>query len=143
MRNRLNMAAIVLIVLTSAAASANGQMRQEYRAEIPFDFSIGKTDLKAGKYALGMFNTDSTSSVLGIMSLSGKSRTVVIKPVLRNEEHPNARAVLTFIRTGGHYDLAAVKGSNFSTKLKRTWEDVRQVAKAAPGDSETVNIYLY
>ncbi|MEP7212846.1 MAG: hypothetical protein ABI791_07215 [Acidobacteriota bacterium] len=142
MRQIIILTAIAIIVLTSAAASASAQMTQKYRAEIPFDFSIGNRDMKAGSYTLGLFNSDSSAPVLGITSrASGVAKA--IKPIILSGYDRDTKAVLKFVRSGDHYDLAEVVAPEFSTKLKKTWSDVRQVTKNAGGNSETVSIYIY
>ena len=141
-RHIINLTAIAIIVLTSAAASVSAQMTQQYRAEIPFDFSIGNRDMKAGNYALGFFNSESSIPVLGIMNReSGQAKA--IKPVVRSGYDRDTKAVLKFVRSGEHYDLAEVVAPDFNMKLKKTWSDVRQVTKNAGSDSETVSIYIY
>ena len=141
MKRTTNIVAILIVVLTSAAASASGQMAQRYRAEIPFDFSIGKSDMKAGNYAIALLNNSSSISVLGLVNRDS-GETNIIKPVLLGDLHPDREAVLRFARSGSHYELIAVKTAEFETTLRRTWVDVRQVTKASAGSDETVSIRL-
>ena len=142
MRHRINLGAFAIIILALAAASAHGQLAQKYRADIPFDFSVGNSDLKSGSYAIGMFNDSSSTPVLGLLNRDN-GRSMAIKPVIRSGFDYRDRAVLKFIRTGDHYDLAEIKGGDFDTKLRRTWSNVRQVTRGVAGaEPETVNIYL-
>ena len=117
-------------------------MTQKYRADIPFDFSIGNRDMKAGNYALGFYNSDSSIPVLGIVNrATGQAKA--IKPIVRSGYDRDTKAVLKFVRSGEHYDLAEIVAPDFNMKLKRTWSDVRQVTRDAGGNSETVSIYIY
>jgi hypothetical protein len=98
--------------------------------------------MKAGNYALGFFNSSASIPVLGISNRdSGES--LVIKPITRSGDNRSYRAVLRFVKTGDHYDLAQVTGADFETKLKSTSSNVRQVTKGAGTDTETVSIYLH
>jgi hypothetical protein len=144
MRNKINLAAIAIIFLTAAATTASAQLDQRYRAEIPFDFSVGKQDMKAGQYALGLYNSSSGIPVLGITNRdTGEKR--FLKAITRSGDNRTYTAVLRFVRDGEHYELAEVKGSDFDLKLKSTWSQVNQVVKGggAGTDTETVSIYLH
>src|SRR4051812_18142628 len=126
MRNRVNLAAIAIIFLTAAATTANAQLDQRYRAEIPFDFSVGKQDMKAGQYAIGFYNSSSGIPVLGIINRdTGEAR--LLRSITRSGDDHTYAAVVKFLRNGEHYELAGVKGNDFELKLRSTWSQVNQV----------------
>ena len=141
MRRTINIAAIAIIVLTSAAVSASGQVSQHYKASIPFDFSVGKTDMQSGNYAIAILNSSSTISVLGLVNRdTGEIR--LISPVIKGDFGENSGDRLRFARAGSRYELIAVQTPDFETTLRHTRVDVRQDAKARIPKEETVSLRL-
>lgn len=94
--------AIMTLALVTAVASANGQTQQA-KANIPFGFVVGDTNLPAGDYTIGAITT--SGEVLRIRGT--ESQDSVMQLTMEANGKAN-HAKLVFHRYGERYFLAQV-----------------------------------
>ncbi|MGB7070777.1 MAG: hypothetical protein WBD22_14885 [Pyrinomonadaceae bacterium] len=111
------------------AASAQAQMSTEYRAQIPFDFTAGKSTHTSGDYTIGFVNPGSSLPALAIRNReTGKTKVLAI--VNRSAEPTANSATMSFLRDGNQYTLLGLQSPMFDVKFKRTKTDVIEVSSA-------------
>jgi hypothetical protein len=95
-------AAVALICLFAvSSAKAQSTSRVVLRAEIPFEFSIGKVTLPAGEYTVR--NVSDSSDILQLRSADGHSALVQMNSIIGKADD---NAKLVFNRYGNHYFFA-------------------------------------
>jgi hypothetical protein len=105
MRNKIYTAiAIFGMFLGVAVANVQGQTPSKVRADIPFEFSAGKTKLHAGVYSIKRMSAD----VVTLRSEDGKSTVILHAPVSHTSADPNAVARLVFSKQGEQYFLSQI-----------------------------------
>ena len=93
------LAAVVLICLAAvSSAKAQSTSRVVLRAEIPFEFTIGKVTLPAGDYTVR--NMSDSSDILQLRSADGHSVLVQMNSIIGKADD---NAKLVFNRYGNHY----------------------------------------
>src|SRR5262249_17724793 len=106
--------AIVLLagILT---VGAQAQSSQRVIATIPFSFTVGKTNLPAGRYTITVLNPSSDQKTLQIRSLDGhSSATVLTTGVIGTTSE---RAKLVFERYDDRYYFARAQMAGDATSL--------------------------
>ena len=104
---------VAMVVDQSVKAQA---LTYGLRANIPFAFSVGNTQLPAGKYSVSRVLPNSGDGLIAINSLAGKAnalRTTI--PVTTGK--PRDKATLVFHRYGDQYFLFQVWAAGESTGL--------------------------
>ena len=92
-------AAVALICLFAvSSAKAQSTSRVVLRAEIPFEFTIGKVMLPAGEYTVR--NVSDSSDILQLRSADGHSALVQMNSIIGKADD---NAKLIFNRYGNHY----------------------------------------
>lgn len=107
---------IVMVVITVGQSAKAQALTYGLRANIPFAFSVGNTQLPAGKYSVSRVLPNSGDSLIEISSLAGKAsafRTTI--PVTTGK--PRDKATLVFHRYGDQYFLFQVWAAGVSTGL--------------------------
>ena len=84
---------VVLVTLGAIAAQAQTNNPQRVVAQIPFAFSVGKTTLPAGKYAISIANPSSDRTVLQIRSLDGHENAMILTNTVNSAPADNAKLV--------------------------------------------------
>jgi len=116
----INYGLLIVMVAMVVDQSVKAQtLTYGLRANIPFAFSVGNTQLPAGKYSVSRVLPNSGDSVIAINSLSGKGsalRTTI--PVTAGT--PRDKATLVFHRYGDQYFLSQVWAAGVSTGLTFT-----------------------
>jgi hypothetical protein len=131
MRNKIYTAiAIFGMFLGVAVANVHGQAPSRVRADIPFEFSAGKTTLHAGVYSIKRMSAD----VVTLRSEDGKSTVILHAPVSQTSADPNAVARLVFSKQGEQY---------FLSQIWLTADSGRRVWKSNSAKSESVEIALH
>lgn len=111
------MAAFVL------AAAANAQISTQYRAHIPFDFTVNGDSFGAGDYTVGPMNGYSSQLPIALRSVDhGKTRIIGLS--LASSAESTEKGVMRFAQLDGKYSLISVDTPTFSKKIKRTRTDV-------------------
>jgi hypothetical protein len=109
-------AMIVLVGSLAVAAQAQTNSRIALVANIPFKFSIGNKTLPAGEYTVRSISDDSSTVVLRIQSLDG--RTNAMLATFTVEGKAQNRGKLVFHRYGNQYFFAQAWVDGDSTGLK-------------------------
>ena len=91
------------LLLTLAGASVHAQSRTKIEATIPFDFTAGETNLKAGVYSVKFIS----HNALLLRSADGKKSAIIVAPrAIGGETKKPERMV--FHRYGDRYFLSQV-----------------------------------
>ena len=128
-----------VMVLAAAAVvfglQANAQVGQQYRTQVPFDFTAAGKTWTAGTYSVGLMSSISDSGAISLLNRqSGRKRVIGIS---RGQAKAGEKGKLTFLRSGAHYALIAVSTPDFVMKAKQP----EQVLIAKEG-SEIVELAL-
>ena len=125
MKKQMLMMVVSTILLMLSVGASEAQQTRLMRANIPFDFNVGKTKLPAGRYAI---ERSGTGGVLQIVSLDGKKS--IFFPV--QEAHngkSQQRAQLEFRRYGTERFLSQVRqGGDTRYEIRKSRRE-REVAK--------------
>ena len=115
----------------AVSAEAQTSSTQRVIANIPFAFSVGKTTLLAGRYAITVLNPTSDRKTLQIRSMNGRASAIVL--TMTSEGKVSDTAKLVFDRYGDQYFFAQAQLPGDATSLAavRTKQYIdKQVAKA-------------
>ena len=91
------------LLLTLAVASVHAQSRTRIEATIPFDFTIGNTNLQAGKYSVKF----TSRNALLLRSEDGKQSAIILAPRAVGGD-VNKPERMVFHRYGDRYFLAQI-----------------------------------
>jgi hypothetical protein len=117
---------IVRIMITAAGCltlgiSVHAQNTGQYRANVPFNFSVGNKTYSAGKYTVGPVSTvSSTGAILLTEKRTGYARIIGVGD---QGFSPAESAKLIFRRMGTRYALVQVTTTSFGLKLKEAKRD--------------------
>ena len=113
----INYGLLIVMVAMMVDQPAQAQaLTYGLRANIPFAFSVGNTQLPAGKYSVSRVLPNGGDGLIEINSLAGKAsafRTTI--PVTTGK--PRNKATLVFHRYGDQYFLFQVWAAGVSTGL--------------------------
>ena len=105
MNNKIyRFAAILGIFLGLAVVSVHAQAPIKVEANIPFEFSAGKTTLPAGVYSVKRLSRNNVT----LRSVDGKSSVILNAPVSNNSIDPKAVERIVFDKYGDQYALAQI-----------------------------------
>lgn len=95
---------VSMLTLVAAAGSAQAQSRISYKANIPFEFTVGNETLPAGLYTVTQIKTADGTVILQVRAkgLDGLFRLTDRAQIAR----PRSRTVLVFNQYGEQYFLA-------------------------------------
>jgi hypothetical protein len=93
-----------------------GQGSEMYRANIPFDFSIGKKYFSAGEYSLEVKGFEQK---LFIFRDADGDNAYALLSLATSRSMRDRQAVLEFQRTAGIYGLTAVRAANFAALMPK------------------------
>jgi hypothetical protein len=117
-------------VLLMAAGSAYAQLgsKQEVRANVPFDYKVGKATLKAGDCSI---RAAGTADALAIRCNGSEAKLALSHSV---SGKPATETKLVFHKYGDQYFLAQVwvKGEDIGCELPRTRTENELMSKASP-----------
>lgn len=114
--------AAVFTLLTAAAAV--GQVPRQYRAQIPFDFTVNGRDYKAGEYLVRPVNSDSGSLAIALTDRrTGKGRVIGLASALAL--HNRRNGTLIFSDAGGRYSLLRMDMPTFDLKIRKAAAPLR------------------
>ena len=121
----------LMLIMLAVSAHAQTSSVQRMTATIPFEFSVGKTTLPAGKYTITVLNPTSDRKPLQIRSVNGRSSAIVLTMTSKADLSDNAK--LVFERYGDQYVFAQAQLAGDATTLAavRTKQHIdKQIAKA-------------
>lgn len=123
---------LVGMVMVLGAASAYAQT--QYRAHIPFDFSIKDKVFKAGDYAVGPVSGSSNYSAIALMNREN-GESSFLRGASMGPDPQARKGKLIFAVTNGEYVLTDVNTPNWNLKMKRTITRVNLVKGKAPKET--------
>lgn len=121
----------LLLIMIAVSARAQTSSVQTVIANIPFEFSAGKTTLPAGKYTITVLNPASDRKSLQIRSLDGRAIAIVLTTTRKGNLSDSAK--LVFERFGDRYVFAQAQMAGDATGLsivRRKEHGEKQIAKA-------------
>jgi len=116
----------LLAVVLLATGLATAQMDRPIKANIPFDFVVGKTALPAGEYRV------SRLSDLGVLSLVGDAGAAMVGSHAIQANASSGSTKLIFHRYDDQYFLSQiwVEGENRGSELPKSNLEKELLAKA-------------
>ncbi len=132
MKNILNIAIATMILVGIVAVNTHAQTgAHKVVANIPFEFSVGKATLPAGRYTVAVMNPTSDRKILQIRQIDGRASAMVITTDVTGSMSENAK--LVFHRYGDRYYFAQAQMSGDSTSLAavRTRSEQKQAVATA------------
>src|SRR6185369_4011329 len=103
MKNQiLRSSALLGLFFVLAIATVNAQTPSRIEVNIPFDFTAGKTTLRAGSYSI----RKTSANLIAIRSLDGKTSALVNAPLTLGSRDFKAGERLVFNQYGERYFLA-------------------------------------
>lgn len=121
-----NIIARVIILVATAAAlglQANAQSGQEYRAQVPFDFTASGRTYTAGNYTVGQISTQSDSGAVTLLDRETGHKRII--GMSRGRDAGNT-SKLVFAKNGMHYELIAIRTPTIQLKMDQPkWEVAR------------------
>jgi len=131
------LALVGLLSLLLAAGSAFAQTDHEVRANVPFDFVVGKTTLPSGNYQIVRLSMASEN--VTIRSTNAKAAMIAYAGP-QEVRQPSNRTKLVFHRYGDRYFLSQiwVEGSNHMRTLPKS-----NLEKEIALDWSPNNVVLY
>jgi hypothetical protein len=116
MKNILNIAIATMILVGIVAVNTHAQTgAHKVVANIPFEFTVGKATLPAGRYTVTVMNPTSDRKILQIRQIDGRASAMVITTDVTGDMSENAK--LVFHRYGDRYYFAQAQMSGDSTSL--------------------------
>jgi hypothetical protein len=133
-----NLFARVIILAAAAAAfgiQVQAQSGQQYRANVPFDFTAAGRSYTAGSYSVGKVSQISDSGAIMLID----RRTGHAKVIGMNRSRSsNQTAKLVFVKNGLRYALKEVITPDFGIKVKQP----KQVIARGTNDPEIIELAL-
>lgn len=106
---------LVMVLMVSAQA--------QYKVHIPFDFSVGKADLKAGDYVINLTSQSSSQQSVTIRETkSGVAKIVMVVPKATDEKADMSK--LIFNRYENQYYLAAMVTPTLGAEFQKTKAEI-------------------
>jgi hypothetical protein len=96
--------AVFGIFLGLAVAGVQAQTPTRVEVKIPFEFSAGKSTLKAGVYSIKRMS----GNLVSLRNVDDKSTVILNAPVSLSTTDPNAVERLVFNKVGDRYALAQI-----------------------------------
>ena len=106
---------VVFVTIFASAAQAQTSNPQTVIAKIPFAFSVGKTNLPAGKYTFTVVNPSSDRKVLEIRNVDGHATVLVLTNSIDGHLADNAK--LVFERYDDRYFFTQAQWAGDATSL--------------------------
>jgi hypothetical protein len=106
---------LVMVLMVSAQA--------QYKVHIPFDFSVGKTDLKAGDYVINLTSRSSSQQAVTIRETkNGVTKIVLMVPKVTDEMADISK--LIFNRYKNQYFLAAIMTPTIGAEFRKIKQEM-------------------
>lgn len=110
---------VVVATLFASAAQAQTSSQQIVIAKIPFAFTVGKTNLPAGKYTFTVVNPTSDRKVLQIRSVDGRASAMILTNSVNGILAEESK--LVFERYDDLYFFTTAQIAGESTSLAALW----------------------
>jgi len=121
----------LMLIMLAVSAHAQTSSVQKMIATVPFEFSVGKTTLPAGKYTITVLNPTSDRKTLQIRSINGRSSAIILTTTSNANVSDNAKLVFERYDDRYYFAQAQLAGDATSLAAVRTKQHTdKQVAKA-------------
>lgn len=117
MRNIITRVIVLAAAAVAFGLTAHAQASQQYRAQVPFDFTVAGRAYTAGSYSVGLMSSTNDSGAISL--LDRKTGHEKIIGMSRGHADANSRGKLTFVKNGDKYALVSVSTPSFETKMKQ------------------------
>lgn len=115
----------IAFLITAGTYSMNAQTA--YRANIPFDFTVGKKAYKAGDYSVDYLNRFEASRRVVLRDSRGRNAYVFITEIDRPRVES---AVLMFDLVGSRYVLSAITTPVFAVEIVRETPEKKKIGSS-------------
>ena len=99
------------------SVSGNAQVNRQYSAKIPFDFSVGNKQFKAGDFTIGPLGTQTSSDFL-VLKERSTGKVQLIGQALINQHKTDLTGKLNFVQNGDEWTLRSIETGTFSYTLR-------------------------
>jgi hypothetical protein len=140
MKNRLLQICSALVFVAAAVFSAQAQNARQYRAQIPFDFSVGKASYEAGEYTVVVNNTHGGFPTLEIREKGGVKTQITLARQGFNRSKKNV-TYLVFTKYDDDYFLSELISTDLGLKMREPNLKDR-LAKKPKAKPESVSVIL-
>ena len=122
------------------SATGNAQVNRQYSAKIPFDFSVGKKQYKAGDYTIGPLGVQTSSDFL-VLKERSTGKVQLIGQVLVNQYDNDLTGKLNFVQTGDAWVLSSIETGTFSVQLPTNGRERSKIASnRGSSDSRSIAV---
>lgn len=129
-KTTLQILSVIGLVVLMSAVSVKAQT--QYRAHVPFDFTIGTKDYQAGDYVIDVISKDSSNKAVAIRD--AKSRNARILMATLGEDYSKVTtATLVFDRFDDQYSLSMIRTPSFGAKLNAHKVSEKLAGNQKPG----------
>ncbi len=130
------LALIILCGALTAGARAQTAGGQRVLAKIPFAFTVGKTKLPAGKYAITVLNPTSDRKILQIRRTDGRASVMIMTTGVHGNASDDAK--LVFERYDDEYFFAQAQMGGDTTTLAAVKTNADRNGKALAGTKKKI-----
>ena len=117
----------VLVTVFVNAAQAQTASPQVVVAKIPFAFTVGKTNLPAGKYTFTVVNPASDRKVLQIRSVDGRASAMILTNSVSGIVVENAKLVFERYDDRYYFTQAQMAGESTGFEALRSRSERKQM----------------
>jgi hypothetical protein len=140
----LKFAFIVIGIFVANVANAAAQCPPQMRAEIPFDFSLGKREYKAGSYLIEKINCSTATPNVVLRTRTGKALAMVssFPGDSFDSSRPSDVTKLLFVNREGYWRLAEMveAGGRYSLGMRKAKSEQIASRKSRPGAERAITI---
>jgi hypothetical protein len=108
----------MVLGLFAFAISASAQATRQYRANVPFDFSVGNKVLKAGAYTITPASSNTNLHAL-ILRDSSNGKASTFGQAFVDLGAPEVPGQMNFIKTDNGWVLQSIETSSFALRLRK------------------------
>jgi len=132
MKRHLHIPVLIVALVTLFASTVAAQTTSPKRviAKIPFAFTVGKTNLPAGKYAISVLNPSSDRTVLQIRSVDGPASAIVLTNTVNGSPAKNAKLVFERYDDRYIFNQAQMAGESISFEALHSKAQRKQMVAA-------------
>jgi hypothetical protein len=109
------------------SATGNAQISRRYSANIPFDFSVGKRQFKAGNYTIGPLGTQTSADFL-LLTDRSTGKVKLIGQATIDRYNTDLTGKMNFVQAGDVWVLSSIETGTFSVTLPVAGDDSSKIA---------------
>ena len=137
MKKLVQFISFVFIAIVFSVVAVSAQTSQKFKADIPFDFSVGKNTYSAGTYNVRVVKSTNSVALMTIADENGKVLERI--SVTPNGTAPDSQSLFTFIRSGDKRFLSKISCDEAAYNVPVSRSKMREsVAGSAPAAKAAV-----